>query len=218
MVPIIAFPAACSLMIGELPEPMSGVGPLAGDGGDRGAGGDGAISSGAAGGMDSTGNGGSPSGGDPFGSGGVRSTGAAGNAGEPGLLPETGAAGAAGGSSVTDICDRDGDQFRAQTACGGDDCDDTDAQVAPDQLAYFASRQANVDFDYNCDGSAEQEQTAAVVCSGLSLGACATEVEGFLGSLPPCGDVGPWGRCTKTPPLNTCDKMVIDAQRRMRCR
>ena len=134
------------------------------------------------------------------------------------VVGPVGAPAAAGGGNVADECDRDDDGFRARGACGGDDCDDTDAQVAPDQMGYFASRQPNVDFDYNCDASAEQEQISAVACSGLSIGACPTDIEGFLGSLPPCGEVGPWGKCAKTPPLNTCDKAVIDAERRMRCR
>jgi hypothetical protein len=208
------FPAACSLVVGELPEPLSNVGPMAGgvggDSGSRGLGGEDA-----AGGSEEPVSAGGASGGDgSFVAGGVR------NSGQGGDISDSGGAAPAGsgGAGSTDACDADGDMHRAPGICSGDDCDDSDPQASPDQTGYFASRQPHVDFDYNCDGVPEQEQMAAVVCSGLSLGACPTEVSGFLDTLPACGEVGAWGKCVKTPPLNTCDKMIVDAERRMRCR
>ncbi len=210
---LATFPAACSLLVGELPEPLSDVGPMAGGAGGASAS-HGVAGEQAAGGTEDHGAVGGASGGDgPSIAGGAPNSGQGGNISDQGGAPAIGVAG-----SGADPCDADDDKHRARGVCGGDDCDDSDPQVSPDQTGYFASRQPNVDFDYNCDGAPEQEQMAAVVCSGLSLGACPTAVSGFLGTLPACGEVGAWGKCVKTPPLNTCDKMVIDDQRRMRCR
>jgi hypothetical protein len=205
-----ALPAACSVVVGELPEPLSPIGPMAGEGG---AGSDGSSRAGAesVGGSDDYSPGGGASGGD-----GPLVTGGVANAGQGGDLSAQGGGQLGGAGTSADPCDLDHDDHRAQGLCGGDDCDDGDAQVSPEQTGYFASRQLNVDFDYNCDDAPEQEQMAAVVCS--TLGPCPTGTSGFLDVLPACGEIGAWGKCVKTPPLNTCDKMVIDAQRRMRCR
>ena len=111
-------------------------------------------------------------------------------------------------------CDADLDSHAAEGACAGDDCDDTDPNVWPGQPKYFAERQANADYDYDCNGAPEQEQQAAVVCAGVSLSACPTQT-GFLKTLPACGVAGRWGKCTKG--SLTCDETVIDDMRRMRC-
>jgi hypothetical protein len=213
---LTALPAACSVVVGDLPEPLSPIGPMAGDasaesGGSSGAGAD------TLGGSGDYSPGGGASGGDgPLMTGGVANSGQGGDLSAQGGAQLGGADGAGGAGTIPDPCDVDRDKHRAQGLCGGDDCDDGDPQVSPEQAGYFASRQPNVDFDYNCDDAPEQEQMAAVVCSTLS--ACPTGTSGFLDVLPACGEVGAWGKCVKTPPLNTCDKMVIDAQRRMRCR
>ena len=145
---------------------------------------------------------------------------AAANAGAPvtpqGGNPNGGKGSGVAGSTSGGQCDVDRDQHLAQGKCGGDDCDDQDAKVSPDQSGYFAERQAHVDYDYDCSGTAEQEQMAAIVCSGIAVGPCPTET-GFLKTLPACGEVGAWGTCIKTPPLNTCDQKVVDNGRRMRC-
>jgi hypothetical protein len=212
------FPAACSLLIGELPEPLSHVGPMAGEAGAE-SGGDSQAGAEAAGGTGDFSPGGRASGGGASGGDGPLMTGGVAGSGQGGDLSDGGGAppGDVGGDggSTADPCDADRDTHRAQGLCGGDDCDDSDPQVSPDQVGYFAARHPNVDFDYNCNKVPEQEQMAAVVCS--SLGPCPTGVSGFLNALPACGELGEWGKCVKTPPLNTCDKMVIDAQRRMRC-
>jgi hypothetical protein len=125
--------------------------------------------------------------------------------------------GATSGGTAAAGCDIDGDHHASTGKCGGDDCDDHDARVSPDQSSYFAERQSQVDFDYDCNGEEEQEQPAAIVCSGVAVGECPTE-SGFLKTLPACGEMGMWGTCKKTPPLNTCDASVVDVARRMRCR
>lgn len=170
--------AACTLVVGELPEPVPEDGPLAGGGSSSSA------SSGGQGGVAAAGS----SGGD-----------------------------AAQGGDANPECDQDGDEHLARGKCGGDDCDDSDADVSPDQTEYFADRDEVVGYDYDCSGGPEQEQQAAVVCSGLTVGPCPTDETGFLGSLPACGEVGRWGICIKTPPLDTCDEMVRDELTRMRC-
>jgi hypothetical protein len=181
--------AACSVVVGELPEPLPGSGgPMAGVG----AGGD-------------AGPGGETSGGSMQQGGSASSSSGASSAGT-----------ATGGTGSSD-CDVDRDHHASTGKCGGDDCDDQDPEVSPDQTRYSAERQPNVDFDYDCNGAEEQEQQVAVMCSGVAVGACPSEV-GFLKTLPACGVAGSWGKCQKTPPLNTCDPVVIDGARRMRCR
>jgi hypothetical protein len=140
--------------------------------------------------------------------------------GDSGKLPPTsGTAGtsATAGTAGATTCDADHDGHKAQGPCGGDDCDDTDPDVFPKQPKYFPTRsmgQAKVGYDYNCDGKLEQEQQAPVVCLGVNLTACPTD-EGFLGSLPACGDTGRWGKCVKG--TLTCDESVSDAMQQMRC-
>jgi hypothetical protein len=128
-----------------------------------------------------------------------------------------GRSGAASGDEGGGDCDADDDQHPAKGACQGDDCEDGDARVWPGQTEYFADRQTRVDYDYDCSGSAEQEQLEPIVCPGVAVGACPTRT-GFLKTLPACGEIGAWGTCKVTPPLDTCDQMVVDAGRRMRCR
>jgi len=173
---------ACSLVVGELPEPLPEGGQMAGAA---------AMSGGATAGSSTVGG------------------------------SAAGAAEAAGGDEssggTSNSCDADADQHPAKGTCGGDDCDDSDARVSPAQTEYFADRQARVDYDYDCSGSTEQEQLEPIVCPGVAVGACPTET-GFLKTLPACGEIGAWGTCKLTPPLNTCDQRVMDGERRMRCR
>jgi hypothetical protein len=111
-------------------------------------------------------------------------------------------------------CDCDGDEFFAE-ACAGEDCDDQNKDVFPGQTLFFDESARTIGFDYNCDDQSEREFTPEVNCSGLSLG-CEDQSEGFLDSLPSCGNTGPWGRC-KVDGL-TCVGDVIDTTRVMRCR
>jgi hypothetical protein len=49
---------------------------------------------------------------------------------------------------------------------------------------------------YNCD-DIEQEEAAPVICSGLSIGACPSDLAGLLGALPLCGNEGAWRKCAQ---------------------
>jgi hypothetical protein len=184
--------AGCSLVVGELQEPLpEGGGPVAGAGSSAGGGGTVAGSSSA---------------------GGTRSLG---QGGEASAQAGDGPAPGAGTSGSGAMCDADRDEHLAEGKCGGDDCDDSDDRVSPDQTEYFGERQKNVDFDYDCSGAPEQEEVMAVVCPGV-VGPCPTET-GFLKSLPACGETGSYGTCVKQAPLDTCVEKVLDAEHRMRC-
>jgi hypothetical protein len=127
-----------------------------------------------------------------------------------------GSAGSPGSAGATsNACDRDADGHDAEGACGGDDCDDQNPDVHPEQSKHFGAR-SSVDYDYDCDGKQEQEQMKAIICSELPIGDCTTE-EGFLDTLPACGEPGVWGRCAKQGTLNTCMNQPTDNERVMRC-
>lgn len=134
--------------------------------------------------------------------------GKAGTAGDSGNLPPV------AGAPNDPACDADRDGHQAEGKCGGDDCDDSDADVFTQQPKYFSARQDNVGYDYDCNGKPQQEQPAPVVCMGIDLTACPTG-EGFLRTLPACGVIGKWGKCVKG--TLTCDEQVIDDMRPMRC-
>jgi hypothetical protein len=132
----------------------------------------------------------------------------------PEPLPDAGHS--AGASAGEANCDADHDQHLAEGKCGGDDCDDSDANVFTGQAEYFDERQARVDYDYDCSGAPEQEQLEPIVCPGVPVGACPTTQMGFLQTLPPCGEPGVWGTCEKRELL--CDEKPVDVGRIMRCR
>jgi hypothetical protein len=178
--------ASCSLVVGELPEPLAESGPMAG-----------------AAGMAETIGGSSAEAGEPS----ITDGGRAGTGGEN--------SGSGTGNAAS--CDADHDEHLAEGKCGGDDCDDTDADVFPGQIEYFEARRAQGDYDYDCSGGAEREQLAPVECSGVTVGPCPVTEMGFLATLPACGETGAWGTCKKTAPLNTCDQDVVDEERIMRC-
>jgi hypothetical protein len=177
--------ASCSLVVGELPEPLPENGPMAGSAGQ-------------------TRGGSAQAGGEP-------SVGEAGNAALSG--DSTGGSGV-GGSAAN--CDADHDEQLAKGKCGGDDCDDTDSNVSPDQTDYFDEPQPRVDYDYDCSGAPEREQTEPIVCTGLTVVECPTDQTGFLGVLPACGEVGNWGTCVKGSALEPCVEDVVTTPR-MRC-
>lgn len=187
--------ASCSLVVGELPEPLPEGGPLAGVG--------------AAG--QSTGGSSAQAAGEP-------PVGDAGNAAVMVGGDSTGGSGAAGSGAAGSAtsCDADHDEHLAQGKCGGDDCDDSDANVSPDQSDYFDESQPRVDYDYDCSGAPEREQTEPIVCTGLTVIECPTDQSGFLGTLPACGEVGKWGKCAKGSALEPCVEDVVTTQT-MRC-
>jgi hypothetical protein len=87
-------------------------------------------------------------------------------------------------------CDRDG--HLAETCEGGDDCDDLDADVFTGQEGYFTAPRKQDGYDYNCDGD-DEHQFDEITCLPVS---CDTSAEGFVGTVPDCGDPGTWGSCS----------------------
>lgn len=176
--------ASCSLVVGELPEPLPEGGPGAGA---AGAGGTTGGTSARAG------------------------DGSVGDAGHPG--PGGVGSGTSGNAAS---CDADHDEHLAEGKCGGDDCDDNDPDVRPDQSDYFDESQPRVGYDYDCSGAPDREQSEPIVCMGLAPIECPTEETGFLGALPACGEVGNWGKCVQGSALEPCVEDVVTTPR-MRC-
>jgi hypothetical protein len=235
-----SFAVGCALIVGELPEARdqtpdgspggpsgardSGNGSIPSQGGvagmqPDGAGGARADASSAGGTASVNGTGNRDSGsGAKIGSGGASGNGAvSGSAGQEGAS----GSGGSGGSGRPDSgcapgcdCDHDG---AAGPECGGNDCDDRDANVSPAQTRYFAtpSRNPAVGFDYNCSGAPERKDDILVRCLGITLGLCDAMTVGFLEDVPACGLSGSWGRCKRD--LLSCSLDVIET-RTMLCR
>ncbi len=94
-------------------------------------------------------------------------------------------------------CDRDGDGYPAQGACGGTDCCDTDSSANPGvkSTAWFTKMPDQCgNWDYNCDGKVEEEFPVTLTCGGLAATGC-TGGSGFMGD-PGCGSTGPVYACS----------------------
>jgi hypothetical protein len=135
----------------------------------------------------------------------------------PGGGPSSGGSAGAAGGQASNECDTDHDDHLARGECGGEDCDDTDPEIFPEQPEYFAEPRDNGTYDYDCSGHPELEQTDAIVCTGFSLLSCPTDQQGFLGSLPACGEKGRWGKCVTNSLLNTCEEPATVTSSVMRC-
>jgi hypothetical protein len=150
------------------------------------------------------------------GSGGASASSSSGRAGGASVSSAGSSSGGTGG-----CCDCDGDGYRSQALCGGDDCDDFNPLVHPGQTMYFAapSGDPNVGFDYDCSGAPNPEFPTPVDCNLLLTGNCDAGV-GFLNAVPPCGDAGEWGTCVPNPVLGplACQSSVIDANRISLCK
>lgn len=89
-----------------------------------------------------------------------------------------------------DPCDLDCDGSRA-LACGGDDCCDSDSNVHPGQSAFFTTKNACGDFDYNCDGVEQKQLGLGKACSRPFWdNSCSPHQEGFKDNVPACGQPG----------------------------
>jgi hypothetical protein len=127
---------------------------------------------------------------------------------------------------VLDPCDMDRDGYRSDGCAGGDDCDDTTAEVHPvrdagDQVPFHDTPThgaAGGGFDYNCNGRPDPEFTVALNCSGLSLATCPDNmIHSFLGmTTPACGQRGDFGHCSHD--LLTCFSQTEEMGKIMRCR
>jgi hypothetical protein len=190
--------ANCSLVVGDLPEPLSVdggtiTGPSLGGDGDSStsseptdaAGGEGPAAGG---------NGNASSSGSPD---------AADAQGTPVL-------------DAADQCDRDGDGEQSEE-CGGGDCDDYDGEVFSTQAEYFDVVSERRGFDYNCDGNAERSEPTLTCADDLAL--CDTTMQGFVDEPPPqCGQEGSWGECVLQGPGGLMCQPQVNEMRRVACR
>ncbi|WP_438032095.1 hypothetical protein [Sorangium sp. So ce204] len=99
-------------------------------------------------------------------------------------------------SGGTVDCDADKDGYLSIACEGGDDCNDDNPSVHPNQPSTFydAPIPPGRSFDYDCSGE-EETEFAAVKCAGLLV--CATASSVFLSDVP-CGSRGPFGSCDLT--------------------
>lgn len=78
----------------------------------------------------------------------------------------------------------------------GDDCNDSDANVNPDQTGFFEQPAIGTQtFDFNCDGNEEKEQEAVVNCVWAPPDKVCDS--GWEGGVPACGQQGTWVECDK---------------------
>lgn len=123
-------------------------------------------------------------------------TGSGGSSGDGGSTTSsttTSGAGGAGGAGGSNPCDKDGDGHLSRD-CVGDDCDDDDVLVHPDQpTKWFETPSKHMGFDYDCSHEEEQEFLTAG-CSG----AICSDATGVYLSLVPvgCGLDAAWGDCS----------------------
>ncbi len=87
-------------------------------------------------------------------------------------------------------CDVDGDGHLAKGACGGDDCCDTDWSAHPglSPTTWFTKMADQCgSWDYNCDGTVEEELAVTLTCGGLAATGCTGGVHGLHGGSG-CGN------------------------------
>ncbi|WP_438038238.1 hypothetical protein [Sorangium sp. So ce128] len=169
------------------------------------AGGNGDGPMGSGGGAPGAGGGSAGSGGGSAGSGGGSATSGSGGGSATSSASASSATSGSGGGAATSSsatsgsgggavdCDADGDHYRSTACEGGDDCNDNNALVHPDQPSTFYDTPIPTGggFDYDCSGE-EEKEFRAVSCSGL---ACTAASNVFL-TDPRCGRKGPFGSCS----------------------
>jgi hypothetical protein len=196
-----------------------GTAGVAQGGNDASGTGGGVVGVGGNAGTDASGTGGALGGsaGSTAGTGGSTSAGGVGGA-SGGVGGASGGVGGAGGSGGALDCDQDDDDSLASSAaCGGDDCDDLDADVHPGQSGFFTEPNRDGGYDYDCDGVEEPEVSNALDCSLLSISNC--DAQGYSSPLPACGDPGAWIRCAPTlPTLSVLCLATDQGSRTMGCR
>ncbi|AUX45446.1 uncharacterized protein SOCE26_069370 [Sorangium cellulosum] len=168
----------------------------AGSSDGAGAGG-GSATSGAGGDGGSGGGGASSSGGGDGGAGG--GSGASTSSAGPATSSSSSASSGSGGGGPVN-CDVDEDGYRSATCEGGDDCNDNNRLVHPNQPSTFYDTPISPGggFDYDCSGGEERE-LPAVSCSGL---VCTAATNVFLANVR-CGSRGPLGNCN-----TLCQSMI----------
>ena len=97
-------------------------------------------------------------------------------------------------ASCDATCDCDKDGFdRPNCGDGGEDCDDTDQRVRPDQGFLEIPGEPPRNGDWNCKNGVEKLYPVNINCSGMALGACSS-VQGFSND-PDCGTPGTYVFC-----------------------
>jgi len=101
--------------------------------------------------------------------------------------------GDAGAQETGTSCDQDNDGYHADSGtCGGDDCNDLDPNVHPNQTWVYLVPDASSHFgDWDCDGIVELEYQTITSCA-TSCGA-----QGFTQPIG-CGVSGPFITCVGT--------------------
>ncbi len=110
----------------------------------------------------------------------------------------------------------DNDTVRA-LSCGGPDCDDRNSDAKPGQMGWFETPRAGGSYDYNCNNLEDREFPTATRCGSLNLTQCVQQPQGFLGTVPPCAQKGPWGNCRKDSLGLLCEDNVITVDKVVRC-
>lgn len=72
------------------------------------------------------------------------------------------------------------------------DCFDGNGNANPQQSGFFSTHRGDGSYDYNCDGTQEQQYSTSGVCDswGSNIGDCTLGTAGWDGSIPSCGGVG----------------------------
>jgi len=121
----------------------------------------------------------------------------------------------AGDMCVNTLVDFDHDGYASNMfdrSCG--DCSDSEGDAHPGQTRWFGSthRAGSADpegFDWNCNGSEEQQYTTRMgSCSGTS---CSVST-GWQGGVPACGARAAWSRCN-----GDCTISVVESNRLQGC-
>jgi hypothetical protein len=95
-----------------------------------------------------------------------------------------------GGADAACFCEPTGDY----TSTLATDCYDGNASAYPGAGGWYTTHRGDGSYDWNCDGSQEQEYTAVGDCGGWP--SCST-TSGWGGSVASCGTTGSW--------LDDCD-------------
>jgi hypothetical protein len=123
-------------------------------------------------------------------------------------------------------CDQDNDGYRSNSsACGGNDCCDTDANVHPGQTSWFTQQSNCKTFDYNCNGKNEPAYSsnlscvlvwsvgcipvcgaASCLCKGQS---CTT---GYPGPDPGCGNAFQFDDCKPANAFSCTPTTLVQSQ------
>ncbi len=89
-------------------------------------------------------------------------------------------------------CDPGGNSGMLNVDAGGDCMDNNlprSSDVYPGQTTFFDVDRGDGSFDYNCDGTAEQYNSASGSCT-WSWGTCDIDNVGWVGTIPACGSTG----------------------------